>query len=362
MSENSTIEWLQRPGTKPATWNPIRAKHKTSGKIGWHCEHVHEGCTNCYAERQNKAGARGGTQLPYKPGHRKDVDIFLDEKTLLQPLRWKAPRTIFVESMSDLYGEWVSNEWLDKIKAAQALTPQHTYIELTKRPERMREYATNVEREAHWMNAVADMFEVYPWTMDRCCPIMGQRAPWIPLPNVWVLVSCSTQEDADKFIPILLDTPLAIRGVSAEPLLGPIDFRLVKVPGSDNGESHYRKSALHGAPRLDWIIIGGESGGKSARPMHPDWARPIIAQCEEAGVACFLKQWGENSPAELLDDGVDPDTPWRMEPNGSVTWGFDELRTPRAQWPKITFRRVGKKLAGRLLDGREHNGFPQART
>jgi hypothetical protein len=141
MADGSTIEWLQRPGTKPATWNPIRALNKFTGKRGWFCTHVHEGCRNCYAERLNvKDGDTGGNGIPYRAQDRELVDIILHDATLLQPLKWKSPRTIFVCSMSDLYGEWVTDEWLDKIKAVQALTPQHTYIELTKRPERMRAY------------------------------------------------------------------------------------------------------------------------------------------------------------------------------------------------------------------------------
>lgn len=141
MAERSKIEWTD------ASWNPIQA-HRTFepagryGKLGWHCEHVSEACCNCYAKGFNK---RLGTELDYKPGHRlspePDTEIFLDEKMLLAPLRWKRPRKIFVCSMTDLFGDWVEDEWLDRIFAVMALCPQHTFQLLTKRQARMRKYA-----------------------------------------------------------------------------------------------------------------------------------------------------------------------------------------------------------------------------
>lgn len=347
MSDGSTIEWLDIPGTKPATWNPVRAIHLTSGKIGWYCEHVHEGCTNCYAERQNKGGARGGTQLPYKPGHRKDVEIYLDEKTLLQPLKWKSPRTIFVCSMTDLYGPWVKDEWLDKIKAVQALTPQHTYIELTKRPERMRDYLSNPDRERI---VAGNTWSMLGTPKGSKIKHGGNWRKTFPLANCWGLVSCSTQEDADKFIPILLRTRLAIRGVSAEPLLGKVDFRCLGWQAAAGGgwcalnalEGHRysNRVILEETPKLDWIIVGGESG-RSARPMHPDWARSIKAQCEAAEVPMFFKQNGEYV--------VLPSDRERDREHIFLSRDWD-------------FVRLGKKAAGRLLDGALHNGFPQART
>src|SRR4051794_40445939 len=131
MSDKSAIEWTD------ATWNPIRARNLKTGKVGWHCEHATTGCEWCYAEGFNK---RLGTGLPFKPGHRKEIEIFLCEETLTQPLRWKKPRMIFPGSMTDLFADFVRDEWLDRIFAVMTLTPQHTYQVLTKRAARMRHY------------------------------------------------------------------------------------------------------------------------------------------------------------------------------------------------------------------------------
>lgn len=353
----TTIEWTRNPdGSKGKTWNPIRARNKETGKRGWFCAHVHEGCKFCYAERINiKAGDSGGNGVAYKAQNEALVEIYLDEETLLAPLNWKKPQRIFVCSMSDLYGPWVKNEWLDKIKAVQAETPQHTFMELTKRPERMREYKPGLP-------------------------------PW-PLSNVWGLVSCSTQEDADKFIPILLDTPLAKRGVSLEPLLGPIDLTrlciLPQKPGSVRAGIHI--DALHGrycesgvaytgdwdvsgpAPpdserrKLDWVIAGGESGTaeQDVRPMHPDWLHSLREQCASADVPFFFKQWGEWIPSTELRE------PWHFEAatvcsDGRVREWQDGYPAARLTDPHMcSVRRVGKNRAGRNLDGAEHNEFPQ---
>jgi protein gp37 len=131
MSDRSKIEWTD------ASWNPIRAELTTVARPGWYCEHVSEGCRNCYAENINN---RLGTGLPFKPAHRQSVNIYLDEKVLQQPLKWKRPRMVFVCSMSDLFGSWVTDAMLDAIFAVMQLAKQHTFQVLTKRPERMREY------------------------------------------------------------------------------------------------------------------------------------------------------------------------------------------------------------------------------
>lgn len=355
MSDGSTIEWLDRPGTKPATWNPIVAyrdvvdEHGNTKRLrGWYCEHVHGGCDNCYSETGNLSGRFMGTKLPYKPGHRKDVTIELHEQVLLMPLKWRTPRTIFVESMSDLYGPWVKDEWLDKIKAVQALTPQHTYIELTKRPERMRDY--NVARSTRGVETdrlAICMIGLLEHTQTPSLPVAvtdhNQNWP-LPLKNVWGLVSCSTQEDADKFIPILLNTPLAIRGVSAEPLLGPMNL--------ENYLPHRLEPPTW--PKLSWIIIGGESG-RNARPMHPDWVRSIKAQCETAGAAMFFKQWGEWAPH------TGSAAAWPSSSNPVACTNYHNFYDANSKIERQVFR-IGKTKAGRLLDGAEHNGFPQART
>lgn len=335
------IEWCQRPGTKGESWNPIRARHRETGKVGWYCAHVSGGCKNCYAEAMN---AWRGNGVPYAAQALKDVELYLDEEVLTQPLKWRKPRTVFVASMTDLYADFVPDEWIHRIKAVEALCPRHTFIELTKRPERMREYLSDIS----CANAIEDDIDQLIMVARRGTklPLDMQagwhrwaRGPELPLPNVWAGVSAEDQAAADARIPILLDTPAAVRLVSLEPLLGAVDLTKLDtdalyldalqsygswpVPGSP-GHSQHEPLDL---PALDWVILGGESG-PNARPMHPSWARTVRDQCHAAGVPFFFKQWGGWRPAI----------------------GGEEI-----------MRRVGKKAAGRMLDGREHNEWPEAR-
>jgi protein gp37 len=292
----TSIEWTQRPGTKGETWNPVVAFRTVNGKRlrGWHCEHASPGCVNCYAETQNTAGYRGGTLLPYKPGHRKDVEIELHEPTLQKPLHWRDPRTIFPCSMTDLFGDWVTDEMLDRIFTVMAWTPQHIYIVVTKRSARMRAYFEARKAGDPWAEAadyVADLhgLDDHPFVLEP---------KHVPLPNVWFLVSVEDQPRADERIPDLLMTPAAVRGVSAEPLIAPIDFTKIRgninVLGRGSCPSQQDEHGYHtflAADGLDWVVLGGESGS-NARLHDLDWDRPIIAQCLAAGVAVFQKQLG----------------------------------------------------------------------
>lgn len=262
MAENSGIEWTD------ATWTPIRAINKATGKVGWHCEHASDGCRFCYSEVQiNK---RFGTGLPFKPGHRKDVDIYLDEKMLTAPLKWRGSKMVFVCSMTDLFADFVKTEWIDRMFAVMRASPQHTYQVLTKRAKRMAEYASALPT---------------------------------PLPNVWMGVSVEHQDAANERIPHLLATPAAVRFVSAEPLLEAINFTRIKqgndwvnalspVIGlrTDNGKDHIQ-FARHPSACIGWAIVGGESGS-GARPFPVSAGRDIIKQCKDAGVPVFMKQMG----------------------------------------------------------------------
>jgi len=343
MSDNSAIEWTD------STWNPIRALDLNTGKIGWHCEHATIGCEFCYAEGINK---RLGTGLPFKPGHREHVKIFLDEKTLLAPVKWKRPRKIFVGSMTDLFADFVTDDMLDKILAVMALCPQHTFQVLTKRAARMRSYfcgpwtgdgvAARVA-DATWPLATRVIHEIPVGPrLESGEPEFGFRRMFHPkhwpLSNVWLGVSCERQQEADERIPLLLQTPASVRFTSAEPLLGPIDLigtfaRYQDTPG--------RRCAVPlGRQLIDWVIVGGESG-PNARPMHPDWARSLRDQCAAAGLAYFFKQHGEWLGSDQLG-WLNPDRNFdgcRLALSGDVV-------------------RVGKKAAGRLLDGRTHDEFP----
>jgi protein gp37 len=207
-----------------------------------------------------------GTGLPYKPGHRKDVEIFLDEKMLMDPLHWRRARMVFSCSMTDLFADFVKDEWIDRMFAIKALCPGHTFQCLTKRPERMSVYcnALDVSDRATVMKALRVVLSQQRWS---------KRKVWLeaitrPLPNCWLGVSVERQQEADERIPLLLQTPAAVRWLSVEPLLAPV------------GELD-----LTG---IDWCVAGGESG-RFYRPMKLEWAREVFDQCRGAGVAFFMK-------------------------------------------------------------------------
>lgn len=298
MSDRSKIEWTD------ATWNPVFAWRKTPNprrdgrQRGWHCEHVSEGCRNCYAERMNR---RLGNGLDYKPGNRAQVEIGIE--TVHAPLRWRKPRMVFVGSMTDIFADFVTDNMLDRIFATMALCPQHTFQVLTKRPARMWSYLTTCTGKfdvGHACGRVAGIIERMVdergWrTGVGPLPFGQPGAKWWPLANVWLGVSVEDQATADERIPDLLATPAAIRFVSYEPALGPVDFTAI--------ERRYPSAGGFMRPldgrfnRIDWLICGGESG-PGARPMHPDWARSARDQCAAAGVAFFMKQLsGKNGRA-----------------------------------------------------------------
>lgn len=334
MGSKTKIEWTAgTDGSPGASWNPIRARG-ADGKIGWHCVHASDGCRFCYAERIN---SRLGTRLPYQA--QTVVETYLDEKMLLAPLHWRKPRKIFVGSMTDLFGDWVTDDMLDRIHAVMALAPQHKFLLLTKRAERMRDYLTarNGMGDARLCRAI-----------NAIPAELGNRhgALEMPLPWAWVGVSVEDQRRADERIPLLLATPAAVRWVSYEPALGPVDFcgdalgitAVTTMPldraGNPVGWRSFRYEKA-GEPRLDWVVCGYESG-PGARPGHPDWARSIRDQCGAASVPFFFKQWGEFAPVGYPDGLAD--------------------RQEEHLWI-----RVGKRAAGRLLDGREWNEYPEPR-
>jgi protein gp37 len=307
MGDRSKIEWTD------ATWNPIRAHNVKTGKVGWHCEHVSEGCRNCYAERMN---FRLGTGLPYKPGHvaNGEVELFLDEEVLAAPLRWRKPRMIFVCSMSDVFGDFVRDEWIDGIFAVMALCPQHTFQVLTKRPLRMREYLTRIDQEPQQetVRRMAAAMPPHPW------PPFKEIV--FPLANVWLGVSVEDQKTADARIPDLLATPAAVRFVSYEPALEAVDFsRWLPIAPRGQGWERVKCEAAYGEkrPRIDWIIAGGESG-PNARPANPNWFRSVKAQCQAAGCAFFMKQLSQADTRTFKDfDSFPPDLRIREMPNAA---------------------------------------------
>ena len=258
MSATSKIEWTDR------TWNPVRG-----------CSIVSPGCVNCYAMKQ--AHRFSGEGKPYhgltkqtKAGPQWTGRVLMYPHLDDEPLQWREPARVFVNSMSDLFHQGVHSAFIETIFYTMAEAHWHTFQILTKRPKRMRD-------EVRYLagRLLAD----------------GHR--W-PLPNVWLGVSVENQKYADKRIPPLLQTPAAVRFISAEPLLGPVDI-----------EPYASRNVLgvnDASGGLDWVIVGGESG-PGARPFDLAWARSIVQQCKAAGVPCFVKQLG----------GVPtmPDADWR---------------------------------------------------
>ncbi|PKR54260.1 DUF5131 family protein [Thalassospira marina] len=358
------IEWTQRLGTKGETWNPIRARNKATGGIGHFCTKVSAGCQNCYAADFQK---RFKNPVRYAAQDADKVELFLDEKALLKPLHWKKPRTIFVCSMTDLFFEGHDDEWIDSVLAVAALCPQHTFIILTKRIKTACQYMTSID------NGNGERIDLSrdPMIEGAAQRIYHDRtgedpsvwlAVHLPLPNVWIGTSIEDQATANERIPVLLETPATVRFVSAEPLLGPVDLeslddgyhdavRLIIDCLTDTALDAYDSiGGIFGA-KLDWVICGGESG-HNARPMNQDWARSLRDQCKAAGTPFFFKQWGAWAP------GMSDDTGFVSHSGRYTSDGTDLLDRLDLAKAYETTAKVGKKRAGRLLDGREHNEWP----
>lgn len=333
MSSKTGISWTD------STWNPVRG-----------CSRVSEGCRNCYAEAV--AARFSGPGQPYEglakyvggvhdtsDGTYKRVEreprwtgeVRVIEHVLDQPLRWTRPRRIFVNSMSDLFHESIPYQQIARIFGVMLLAERHTFQVLTKRPDRMASWFRWIESNPLYLGesaATSKRYEV--GAAASCLAILGNtltpeqirgplftaaiaggvkpapdaaiRMRW-PLPNVHLGVSIEDQKTADERIPLLLETPAAVRFVSAEPLLGPVDLAgpgFLMVNGCHtfpDGEAMphlcggFRSSPCPGSPRVDWVVVGGESG-PSARPFDVAWARRIVADCREAKVPAFVKQLG----------------------------------------------------------------------
>lgn len=353
------IEWVRgSDGARGLTWNPI---------VG--CSVTSPGCTNCYAMRMAaRLEAMGqeryaGLTKPSKAGAVWTGELRLVEDALTIPLRRARPTTYFVNSMSDLFHESVPDAWIDRVFAVMALCPQHTFQVLTKRSARMRAYMAGCEMPpsdlplckswiTQWHRRDGVARAMHEIAGRRFADRLG-KVKNLPLPNVWLGVSAEDQARADARIPDLLATPAAVRFVSAEPLLGPIDFMRISlgrktgvVFGEDGAPDRAEtfqvvRDALMDTggdfERLDWIIVGGESG-LNARPMQLSWARSIVEQCHAADVACFVKQMGRSVRMDR-HDAVQPVAlggGWRADgpgaPEGIVTFvdrkGGDPLHWP----------------------------------
>jgi protein gp37 len=334
----SRITWTDE------VWNPVTG-----------CTKVSQGCKNCYAEREWPRMTR---LVPAYAG-RAFSDVRTHPDRLDKPLHWKRPRRIFVNSMSDLFHESVPDEFIDQVFAVMALAPQHTFQILTKRAGRMREYLSHPSARVRiGLAAMAMCLDAAVETNGRSDLGTGVALKatdinpgglnvW-PLLNVWLGVSAENQPEFDARVVELLKTPAAVHWVSIEPLLGPINSRRIQHPNYS-----ISVDALGGidprpsvdAATLNWVVVGGESG-PNARPMHPQWARDLRDQCAAAGVPFLFKQWGEFLPAGQVDNNGDEWTPAGTRQTKVVDDGF---------------RPIGKKRAGRLLDGVLHDAYPEVK-
>lgn len=298
MADNSKIEWTG------ATWNPITG-----------CSLASPGCTNCYAmklagTRLAHHPSRAGLTQDSKAGPVWTGEVRFNDQWIDQPLRWKRPRTIFVCAHGDLFHESVPDDWIDRVFAVMALASHHTFQVLTKRSARMRDYCDGITSAsgAGWVLDQAESMKPSDQWNGNVYQARHELAEHSCLPNVWLGVSVEDQQRADERIPDLLGTPAAVRWVSAEPLLGPVDLNRIREE-FDGGLGVKWESALDGKrfspwvgddedpmiagfPKLDWVVAGGESG-RGARGSTDEvegWIRDLLRQCQAARVPFFGKQ------------------------------------------------------------------------
>jgi protein gp37 len=377
MADHTAIEWTD------ATWNPLRG-----------CSRVSVGCEHCYAECV--AARFSGVGQPYAglihPSTKGwNGKITLVPEALQIPWRWSRGRRIFVNSMSDLFHPEVPFEFIAAVFWVMAHTTRHTYQVLTKRPERALEFfrwamdqydielgcepgeaqmrfpegheqrgwaiSDGIDYAAHKIPAIKALgWE--PWREGKKHGGYDNCGPGWPLQNVWLGVSVENQAAADERISQLLQCPAAVRWLSCEPLLGPINFRWAPYAHLAKGQSYRQALEANGSAneydalrKIDWVVVGGESGA-GARPMHPEWAESLRDQCAGASVPFFFKQWGEWAPIYYVDECGRPLIHFSSTKNETV------MGDPMRPSSIVNMERCGKRKAGRLLDGVEHNSYP----
>lgn len=382
MARNSKIEWTND------TWNVITG-----------CTLVDSGCKYCYAAQlaatrlKNHDSRKGLARKNAKGTAQFTGEVRFNRQWLDQPLKAQKPRMYFVCAHGDLFHPDVPDDWIDQIFSVIVQRPQHTFQILTKRPDRAAEYLGELATcPVEWRTK---RFNYHP-------------APTWPLRNVWLGTSISDQASADCRVPALLSAPARLHFVSAEPMLGPIRLDRIEehvdtfedcgghpdtsVPlathdatwlnalvgkydcehrnpdGTPMASDFMDVGILHTGGKIDWVICGGESG-KEARPMHPDWARSLRDQCQASGTPFLFKQAGEwtawqfDSPPLLRNAYtgflVDRHVFIPADTDKDPTWN-DGLTYVHEGHSHVMFQRAGKKAAGRLLDGIEHNAFPNS--
>lgn len=288
MAKHETgIEWTHVTGYRGATWNPLGAFDKDTGRRGWFCTHVSEGCRNCYAEKLNvEQRYQMGTGHEYKHQNLKHIEWRL--VNIAEPIRKKAPRAYFVNSMTDLWHPDVPEWMIDQMVASMVLSPQHLFMILTKRPSEMADWFHGAEKRIKKQGHLL-LNEKKP---DNVASGATMPAFDWPPEHIWFGTSTENQEWAKKRIMEMLRLPSEVtKFISAEPLISSVDLTEKAEVSYRGGPRKSHRRMIH---YLDWVIVGGESGAK-ARPMDPDWARQIRDACQDAGVPFFFKQGSQNN-------------------------------------------------------------------
>lgn len=354
MSTQSNISWTD------ATWSPVTG-----------CDPISPGCKHCYAKREVEQRWSKNPKSVFFG--RAFSDVQCHESALAQPMHWKKGRKIFVCPRADLFHDDVPFEFIDRVFAVMALAKQHIFQVLTKRPERMRDYMLRLGSSAKLLDDAAR-------TLGYTFEFQGKYMVSWPISNIWLGVSIENQAAADERIPMLLETPAAVRWISAEPLLGAVSFRWASWHDYSSREPGTIQNHLDGIRGINWVVVGGESG-KNARPMHPQWARDLHDQCVEAGVPFYFKQWGEWHTAvfrsrtgqlsvfrqfENFQQWVNKAQTWVqggicLDRHGNeLKTGADMMHARDEQaFPVTIMHRVGVQHAGRLLDGVLHDAYPE---
>jgi protein gp37 len=322
------IEWTD------TTWNPVTG-----------CTRVSAGCDHCYADTI-------ATRFAGTPAFPNGFTPTLRPERLGDPLHWRQPRRVFVNSMSDLFHNAVPDTYIAEIFAVMAAAHRHTFQILTKRHGRMRALLSDPDFR---QQVCAESATLAHEGIDT-----QPNNPWDhwPLPNVWLGVSTETQSWADIRIPALLATPAAVRFISAEPLLGSINLTNAACTGTlptfTGTPVHSSSCCRHALNLIDWVITGGESG-PAARPMHPGWARSLRNQCQRAHIPFFFKQWGTWAPFQ-------PDHHPHPTRRVITTTGTSRpYNGPPIVGHDTVMGHYGKARAGRLLDGRTWDQYPTLR-
>lgn len=383
MGDKSRINWTD------ATWN------LASG-----CTRVSEGCRRCYIQTSpplrihrrrftitcpdcGGVGATaghagtcpgcGGERMVESDRIGASTGVQLHPERLDQPLRWARPRKVFVGSLTDMFHDDVPDDLLAAMFAVMAVTGRHTYQLLTKRPARMRALLTSEAFEDQVDLVLRDWMMTGRITEHACA-----HAPRLPLPNVWLGVTVENQAEADRRIPILEATPAAVRWLSCEPLLGPVNLTPCNCRGTytlgcarhDFGsltDTQMNARAVH-IPNIDWVVIGGESGA-NARPMHPKWASALASQAADHDIPVWFKQWGQWAPAPATVEPLPGETPAEHEARNARTCAThtltsdgtltDGLGVPTPGEVGVR-RHRSKDDAGHTLDGIMWRQWPRA--